>query len=47
MSSVDLAMPESWSIASSSRLRSCIIFWLRSGWFQKSGELTSSSVLVS
>ena len=34
----------SFSSASSSRLRSCMTFWLRSGEFQKSGELISSSV---
>ena len=37
----------SFAIASSRRLRSCITFWLFSGWFQKSGEEIWSSVLAS
>ena len=32
------AMRRSFATASSRRLRSCITFWLFSGWFQKSGE---------
>src|SRR5262245_16546730 len=42
-SEVNEAIFESFSICSSSRLRSCMIFWLFSGLDQKSGALICSS----
>ena len=36
-----------WPMASSSRLRSCITFWLFSGWLQKSGAEICASVWLS
>jgi hypothetical protein len=40
-------MREPWAICSSRRLRSCMIFWLVSGFDQKSGALIFSSSLSS
>ena len=40
------AMFASWAICSSRRLRSCMIFWLFSGFDQKSGALICSSSLA-
>ena len=41
-----LATLASWVMATSRRLRSCMVFWLSSELFQKAGLLMASSVLA-